>query len=66
MNGAPVVERTAAIFDSGTTLIVGDPAGIAKLFEGIDGAQLAPELGDGAYTSAFSDATNQPTRIHIT
>jgi cathepsin D len=63
VNGAAVVNSTAAIFDSGTTQIVGDPAGIAKLFEAIDGAQSA---GEGVYTSAFSSTTNQWTRIHIT
>jgi hypothetical protein len=66
VKGAPVVNSTAAIFDSGTTLIIGDPAGIAKLFEGIDGAQPAPQIARGAYTSAFSSATNQSTGIHIT
>jgi hypothetical protein len=54
------------IFDSGTTEIVGDAAGIAKLFEAIDGAQPAPQLGEGAYTSTFSNVTNQSIRIHIT
>lgn len=63
MNGAPVVESTAAIFDSGTTEIVGDPASIAKLFGAIDGAQSAPQQGEGAYTGAFSSTSNQPTRI---
>ena len=53
VNGAPVVESAAAIFDSGTTQIVGDPTGIGKLFEAIDGAQPAPQLGEGAYTSTF-------------
>ena len=66
MNGAPVVKRTATIFDSGTTQIVGDPDGIANLFRAIPGAQSAPQYGDGAYTSAFFSATNQSTRIHIT
>lgn len=65
MNGKSVVGSTAAIFDSGTTLIVGDPTGIANLFGAIDGAQSAPQLGEGTYTSAFSNATIQPTRIHI-
>ena len=58
MNGNSVVGSTAAIFDSGTTNIIGDSTGIAKLFEAIDGAQLAPQFGEGTYTSAFSSATN--------
>ena len=66
VNGAPVVERTAAIFDNGTTQIVGDTASIAKLFEAIDDAQSAPQFGEGTYTSAFSSAGNHPTHIHIT
>jgi hypothetical protein len=55
VKGVTVVKGTAAIFDSGTTQIVGDTVGIAKLFGAIDGAQPA---GDGDYTSAFSIATN--------
>ncbi|KAN0111701.1 eukaryotic aspartyl protease [Russula decolorans] len=47
VNGTSVVENTTAIFDSGTTMIVGDPANIAKLFEAIDGAQPA---GNGTYS----------------
>lgn len=65
MNGETVVEGYAAIFDTGTTLILGDSVGIAELFGAIDGAQLAPQLGEGLYTSAFSGATNHSTRIHI-
>jgi hypothetical protein len=45
---------------------VGDPAGIAKLFEAIDGAQSASQFGEGAYTSAFSSASNKSPRIDIT
>jgi cathepsin D len=56
VNGKPVVGGNAAIFDTGTTLILGDPDGIAALFGAIDGAQLAPQLGEGLYTSAFSGA----------
>lgn len=47
VNGAPVVKGTAAIFDSGTTMIIGDPVGIANLFNAIDGAQSD---GEGSYT----------------
>ena len=65
MNGEQVLGSTATIFDSGTTLILGDPICVAKLFEAVNGAQLAPQLGEGIYTSAFSSATNQPIRIHI-
>jgi cathepsin D len=56
VNGKPVVGGNAAIFDTGTSLILGDSAGIAALFGAIDGAQLAPEIGEGFYTSAFSGA----------
>jgi cathepsin D len=58
------VGSTAAIFDTGTTQIIGDVAGIAKLFDSISGAQSAPQYGDGAYTSA-SCATNQSTHIYV-
>jgi hypothetical protein len=57
VNGKSVVGSTAAIFDTGTTSIVGDPAGIAALFNSISGAQPAFQFGDGIYTSAFSSAT---------
>ena len=57
MNGKSVVGSTAAIFDTGTAQIIGDAAGIANLFNSISGAQLAPQIGDGVYTSAFSSAT---------
>jgi hypothetical protein len=65
VNGKSVVGSKAAIFDTGTSLILGDTAGIAALFGAIDGAQLAPEIGKGIYTSAFSGATDQSTRIFI-
>ncbi len=54
MNRKPVVGSKAAIFDTGTTEIVGDHTGIAKLFKAINGAHSAPQLGKGTYTSAFS------------
>jgi len=50
VNGKSAVGSTAAIFDSGTTQIVGDPISIAELFEPISGAQAAPQFGDGIYT----------------
>jgi hypothetical protein len=65
VNGNPVVGNKAAIFDTGTEQILGDSASIAALFGAINGARSAPEIGKGVYTSAFSGATNQSTRIHI-
>ena len=65
VSGESVVGSLPAIFDTGTTLILGDPDGVAALFEAIDGAQPAPELGEGLYTSTFSGATDQSTRFHI-
>jgi cathepsin D len=50
VDGTSVVESTAAIFDSGTTQIVGDPVGIANIFKQISGARAAPQYGDGTYT----------------
>ena len=57
MNGKSVVGSTAAIFDTVAPATIGDTAGIAALFNSISGAQSAPQLGDGVYTSAFSSAT---------
>ncbi|KAH9968221.1 acid protease [Russula dissimulans] len=50
VNGKTVVGNTAAIYDTGTTQIIGDSAGIAKLFKSISGAHLAPQHGPGVYT----------------
>jgi len=50
VNGKSAVGSTAAIFDSGTTHIVGDPISIGELFKPISGAQAAPQFGDGIYT----------------
>jgi hypothetical protein len=65
VNGNPVVGSQAAIFDTGTAQILGDSASIAALFGAINGSRLAPEVGKGIYTSAFSGATDQSTRIHV-
>ena len=66
MNRKSVVGRTAAIFDSGTTQIVGDPKSIAKFFKPIKGAKAASnEYGEVSYTSALSSTTDQPTRLYI-
>jgi hypothetical protein len=65
VNGKSVVGNTAAIFDTGTTQIVGDATGIAAIFNSITGSQAAPQLGDGIYTSAFFSATNQSTHIYV-
>jgi len=45
-----VVQETEAIFDTGTTLIIGDPVGIASLYSEIPGALPAPQYGVGLYT----------------
>jgi len=48
-----VVGKTAAIYDSGTTQIIGDPAGIKSLYKPLEllyGAKYAPQYGDGIYT----------------
>ncbi|KAH9968219.1 acid protease [Russula dissimulans] len=50
VNGKTVVGNTAAIYDTGTTQIVGDSAGIANLFNSISGAQSASQYGPGVYT----------------
>ncbi|KAI0287671.1 acid protease [Russula brevipes] len=63
VNGNTVVGSTAAIFDTGSTLIVGDPAGVAKLFSSISGARLAPEIGEGIYTIPCS--SNTPISIDV-
>jgi len=47
VNGNTVVGQTEAIFDTGSSQIIGDPDGIKALFDSIPGAQAN---GDGTYT----------------
>ncbi|KAI0064042.1 acid protease [Artomyces pyxidatus] len=42
--------NTAAIIDTGTTLILGDELGVATVYAGIPGAFPAPQYGQGLYT----------------
>ena len=62
MNGTHVVENTAAIFDTGTSQIIGDPDSIANLFGAIDGAQSA---SGGTYTSAFSSHLSADIFVYL-
>ena len=52
------LENINAIFDTGTTLILGDPARIAVLYDALlrFGARLSPEYGDGFYTSTWASS----------
>jgi len=45
-----VVGQTESIFDTGSSLIIGDPDGIKALFDSIPGAQAD---GEGTYTSTL-------------
>jgi hypothetical protein len=65
VDGKEVVAHTEAIFDTGTTQLVGDRHTISKFFENIPGSKPAPELDDGAYTSALRDAVTWLTLTHI-
>jgi len=51
-----VLGKFEAIFDTGTTLIIGDPDGISVFYAALlpFGALPAPELGDGIYTSTWA------------
>lgn len=60
----PVVGQTKAIFDTGTTQIVGDPMGIEQLYAPLYmyGARSA---GDGLYTgTSASIIADQPEKSH--
>jgi len=48
----PWIGKTAAIFDTGSAYIIGDPDGIKSFYKRLElfGAKLAPELGDGMYS----------------
>jgi hypothetical protein len=51
--GIPAVEKTEAIYDTGTTQILGDPVGIQRLYDEILGSLPAKKYGDGFYTSTL-------------
>ena len=55
-SGNTIVGETQAIFDTGTTLIIGDPSNVALLYEALAefGAESAPDLGDGMYSSTWA------------
>ena len=63
----PVVGKTAAIYDTGTTQIVGDPDSIEKFYEPLVlfyGAKSAPQYGDGIYTSTSASPASSLIRPH--
>lgn len=51
LNGNQTVSQISSIIDTGTTQILGDTANVAAIYAQIPGAALAPEEGDGIYTS---------------
>lgn len=53
-----MVGKIEAIFDTGSTNIIGDPVRVAK-FASIIGAKAAPGYGDGTYTSTLSNVAIQ-------
>ena len=71
MEGVPVqvVGQTDAIYDTGTTQIVGDPVGIQQLYAPLlaFGAMPAPQEGEGIYTSTWisSVADHPPHNVLI-
>ncbi|TFY51256.1 hypothetical protein EVG20_g11085 [Dentipellis fragilis] len=50
VNGKSALRSTAAIIDTGTTQIVGDPNTVKHIYSQIPGSKSAPEYGDGIYT----------------
>jgi len=50
VRGVPVVGSQTAVFDTGASNIISDTAGIATLLGAINGAQPAPQIGEGIYT----------------
>jgi hypothetical protein len=63
----PGLKNTTAIFDTGTTMIVGDPAGIMKFFAPLQLSSGA-ELPDnpGYYSSTWANlAADQPSQQYL-
>ncbi|KAA1475522.1 acid protease [Dentipellis sp. KUC8613] len=50
VNGKSALRSTAAIIDTGTTQIVGDPTTVKQIYSQIPGSKSAPQYGDGIYT----------------
>ncbi|TFY81195.1 hypothetical protein EWM64_g2816 [Hericium alpestre] len=50
VNGKSALSRTAAIVDTGTTQIIGDPDTVKSIYSQISGAKSASQYGDGIYT----------------
>jgi hypothetical protein len=63
----PGLENIKAIFDTGTTMIVGDPAGIQEFFAPLlpFGAEEAPD-SPGYYTSTWANlAVDQSSQQYL-
>jgi hypothetical protein len=64
VNGKSVIGELQAIFDTGASLIVGDPDRVQTFASSI-GATSAPDVGDGLYTSTLSSSAGLPPHILI-
>jgi len=51
VNGKAATGSLAAIMDTGTTQIVGDPTNVAAVYKNIPGAKEDDSLGQGTFTS---------------
>ena len=62
-----VIGTTSAIFDTGTTLIVGDTAGIERFYAPlvVYGAMPAPQYGAGIYTSKWASSVADQTPYNV-
>ena len=75
MNGIPVLglENVNAIFDTGTTMIIGDPAGIRDFFAPLElsyGAKPLPNSpgsssDSGYYSSTWANLADQPSQQYF-
>ncbi|TFY81196.1 hypothetical protein EWM64_g2817 [Hericium alpestre] len=50
VNGKSALSRMAAIVDTGTTQLIGDPDTVKSIYSQISGAKSASQYGDGIYT----------------
>ena len=57
------VGLTEVIFDTGTSIIIGDPIGIERFYRPLYfyGARSAPEYGDGTYTGTWASMAADQT-----
>ena len=60
------VGETAAVYDTGTTLIVGDPTGIQNFYKPLSGAEPLPSQGGVVlYSSTWASSVADQLPLNV-